>query len=108
MAYESPITIMENEAKRIVKETENGIVAEISKQYGVEVDKEELTKALLYDRQQYDKGYKDALAEIRERVEKVIAEIHTLDDLNPDYPMDRTIHVSKWAVIEIINKYLGE
>ncbi len=45
---------------------------------------------------------------LKDGIEKAKAEIHTLDDLNPDYPMDRTIHVSKWAVIDIINKYLGE
>ena len=54
---------------------------------------------------------KDLKAEnkrLKDGIAKVKAEIRTLDDLNPDYPMDRTIHVSKWAVIDIINKYLGE
>lgn len=32
--------------------------------YGVRVDKEALIKALMYDRQQYEKGYADAKAEM--------------------------------------------
>ena len=92
MAYESPITILETEARRIVKETEDGIVTEISKQYGVEVDKEELTKALLYDRQQYDKGYKDALAEVKE----IIKDIRVCPTPKPR-PIDNT---SKQAVYD--------
>ena len=42
----------------------------------------------------------------REKVlDKIRAEIDKLPDLNPDYEMDRTIHVSKWAVFDIIDKY---
>lgn len=51
--WESPIkqilgemhTEMEGECMKVVQ------------QYGFDVDKEELTKALMYDRQQYEKGY---------------------------------------------------
>lgn len=32
--------------------------------YGIVIDKEELLKALKYDRNQYEKGYKDAIANI--------------------------------------------
>lgn len=59
--YESPITIFEGISRQIVTEKEDGIVAQIQQQYGVEVNKDELTKALLYDRGQYDKGYRDGM-----------------------------------------------
>ena len=39
---------------------------------------------------------------------KIRAEIDKLPDLNPDYEMDKTIHVSKWAVFDIIDKYRKE
>ena len=39
-------------------------------------------------------------------IEDIKAEINKLDDLNPDYPMDRTVHISKWAVMEIIDKHI--
>ena len=32
-------------------------------------------------------------------------EIMKLDDINPDYPMDRTIHISRNEVLQIIDKY---
>lgn len=38
-------------------------------------------------------------------LDKIRAEIDKLPDLNPDYEMDKTIHVSKWAVFDIIDKY---
>ena len=38
-------------------------------------------------------------------IEDIKAEINKLDDLNPDYPMDMTVHLSKWEVLQIIDKY---
>lgn len=35
-------------------------------------------------------------------------EIMKLDDINPDYPMDRTIHLSRNEVLQIIDKYKEE
>ena len=49
---------------------------------------------------------KDRFRTDKSVLEDIKAEIHKLDDLNPDYPMDKTIHVSKWAVIDIINKHM--
>ena len=47
--------------------------------------------------------YKD----LRSRIDKAIEQIRNLDDINPDYPMDRTIHVSRNEVLEIL-KNIGE
>ena len=41
----------------------------------------------------------------REVLDKIRAEIMRLDDINPDYPMDRTIHISRNEVLQIIDKY---
>lgn len=38
-------------------------------------------------------------------LDKIRAEIRKLDDINPDYPMDRTIRVSRNEVLQIIDKY---
>lgn len=47
---------------------------------GVNVDKYELLKALRYDREQYDKGYKDGYnAEIRKFVLELTSRIHKLE-----------------------------
>lgn len=53
--YESPIEVIQ---KNIEMQMENGIYKAVTK-VGINVDKEELLKALNYDRRQYDKGYTD-------------------------------------------------
>ena len=62
--YESPITnyISEIYDKQMV-ERENFILTTVSEKIGVDVNREELIKALKYDRHQYEKGYADAKAE---------------------------------------------
>lgn len=67
MAYESPIEVtiqnmMDSIIKSIEESRENAIVAQISEAYGVSVNKEELAKALAFDRGQYEKGYAEAMA----------------------------------------------
>lgn len=57
--YECPINI-------IMSDIETQFEQEVLKavqQYDISVDKDELVKALNYDRQQYEKGYADAKAE---------------------------------------------
>lgn len=54
--YESPIQLTSN----VRTEVDNEIYRAIMK-YGVNVDKDELIKALRYDRDQYDKGYTDGV-----------------------------------------------
>lgn len=44
----------------------------------------------------------------REVLDKIRAEIMKLDDINPDYPMDRAIHISRNEVLQIIDKYKAE
>lgn len=41
-------------------------------------------------------------------LDNIRAEIMRLDDINPDYPMDRTIHISRNEVLQIIDKYKAE
>lgn len=55
--YESPIEIIEG---AFTTEYENGVMTAVQK-YGVNVDKEELIKALNYDREQYRKGFEDGV-----------------------------------------------
>lgn len=59
--YASPIDmIIDNFQTEVVKEGENYICRAVQK-VGVDVDKDELVKALSYDRNQYEKGYEDGL-----------------------------------------------
>lgn len=58
--YESPIAIIEqkilNEQKKQLK---NALMYEIRMNYHINIDKDDLIRALLYDREQYEKGYQD-------------------------------------------------
>ena len=76
--YESPIDIVETTVNQIcremAKQKEEQIYQTIIK-IGVNVDKEELIKALSYDRDQYNKGFKDGVMEFAERLKKESIEI---------------------------------
>ena len=58
MNWESPVTITQEIASQIARDTDDYIMSEIYKT-GVAVNKEELIKAINYDRDQYNKGYCD-------------------------------------------------
>jgi len=66
--YEPPIRVdffnlepqIRSFTEKINEGYENRIVATIQEKINVQVNKEELIKALAYDRDQYNKGYKDA------------------------------------------------
>jgi len=58
MNWESPVTITQEIASQIARDTDDYIMSEIYKT-GVTVNKEELIKAINYDRDQYNKGYCD-------------------------------------------------
>ena len=62
MSYIPPVEISyeDNVIKEIVKENEERIYQAIIKQ-SIKVDKEELIKAIQYDRHQYEKGYQDGI-----------------------------------------------
>ncbi len=57
--YESPIDVITQGMQLVV---ENGIYKAVEN-YGIHVDKDELLKALRYDRNQYNKGFADGYSE---------------------------------------------
>ena len=63
MSYNSPISIIsqwvDEQVKEMHKQEETAIMTEITKKIGVDVDKDELIRALNYDRNQYEKGFVD-------------------------------------------------
>ena len=54
MSYESPIEIAEKMSNQLEQD-----IMEVVHSYGIKVNKDELIKALAYDRGQYEKGYVD-------------------------------------------------
>lgn len=57
VGYDSPIKMYE---RQLQKDLENGIIEAVER-VGIFVDRDELVKALHYDRKQYEKGYQDGL-----------------------------------------------
>ena len=61
MAYESPITLMTEKIANDLSNKMEGLIMECVQRVGVSVDKDELVRAMNYDRGQYEKGYRDGL-----------------------------------------------
>jgi 8-oxo-dGTP pyrophosphatase MutT (NUDIX family) len=59
--YESPIELMIGKFYTQMQEKQEAAILEAIQEINVVVDKEELLKALEYDRGQYEKGYNDCL-----------------------------------------------
>ena len=69
--YKSPVTIHEQIVNDLIADYQDGKNKAICKaivKIGIDVNKEELIKALHYDRQQYKKGYEDAVKDFAERL----------------------------------------
>jgi len=59
MSYESPITMYTDRIIKDIVEKQDGYLMECVHKVGFDINKEELAKALEYDRDQYDKGFHD-------------------------------------------------
>lgn len=58
--YQSPIEIIYNQIQcDFEKQLEKNVIQAVQS-YGIKVDRDELIKALQYDRRQYEKGFEDA------------------------------------------------
>lgn len=76
--YESPITqIMSDISTHMIQEKENQLMMQMRQTIGYDLDKEELIKALQYDRDQYHKGFTDALKNKQELSDLIC-------DINPE------------------------
>ena len=104
--YKSPIEIvMEELFQKMDEDFENSVFKAVQK-VGINVDKEELLKALIYDRGQYDEGYEDAMNEIKH------PQPLKFEDLTPgmwvyDAPYEEIVRIkeiesNEWIFLEYI------
>ena len=70
--YESPITVEIHEIQRNFNRKIDTLILEEIRKYDVKVDKDELIKALKYDRNQYEKGYADGKKEAAREILQII------------------------------------
>lgn len=73
--YESPITVVYDNLRQQFEDH----VFKIAQDIIVDVDKDELIMALNYDRGQYDKGYKDGMKALAQRVYSIIRDTDMSD-----------------------------
>lgn len=64
MSYRSPIDIIYGDIQTKVE----GDIVKAIQGYNINVDKDELIKALNYDRNQYSKGYKDGIKDVLDKI----------------------------------------
>ena len=98
--YEPPIEIMVKDKvlADIGEKTDNAIMLEITQQFGVDVDKHELIRALAFDRGQYDEGFADG---VKEGIQKTL---RTLSMCGPVYICDACKHVAKKGIEDPCNR----
>ena len=88
--YESPITgYIGQLSQQLIEQRDNEVVARISEQIAVDVNKEELIKALNYDRNQYNEGYRRGYRDGKEKASTVPIKI-TKDGKTWDAYLDKS------------------
>jgi len=99
--YKSPIDVIYGDIYTQMVQDEEDLVMKAIRNVKVNVDKEELIKALKYDRNQYIKGYedgrKDVLAIIRAKIEQSIKDLDEFSDFGRMYGLQ--------IALDIIDKY---
>lgn len=104
--YASPIEKIYGELQtQLVQEDENMVMKAIRKAE-IYVDKEELIKALQYDRKQYAKGYSDGKSDVLDRIKAEIGEqvLESLSDGGDDWFTAEKVN----ECLDIIDKYKAE
>lgn len=77
--YESPIEKIYGDIQsQIIKQDEEHLMYTVDQAIGYDIDKEELLKALQYDREQYNKGYGDCKADMLAKIKQARDEIQQL------------------------------
>ena len=85
--YESPITMLYGKIKQEIEQKEEAAIYKAIEECEIAVDKEELIKALQYDRRQYEKGKADMIEKIkqtREEIDELKREIKDLLQQNAE------------------------
>lgn len=89
MSYNSPINVIsqmvDEHIKEMQKQEETAIMAEITRKIGVDIDKDELIRALNYDRNQYEKGFFDGMMSGRNEVESKLVHLSSSHCIGSEY-----------------------
>lgn len=101
--YKAPIEIfrvVDDIIQQVEKGTEKAVHQAVIK-CGVNVDKEELKKALMYDREQYDKGYVDGVREFVKKIREIFFRYSHLHSYASKARVDEITNHCEGAKIEM-------
>lgn len=107
--YESPITLYDQipTIMTAFDAQKDNYVCECVERIGVNVNKEELLRALSYDREQYNKGYEDGRKDIIEEIEELIRN-NGAYEMNPMKGSDEAFEIVMSILRQVkepINRY---
>lgn len=84
IGYQSPIRILYEGIDSIQEQQKNEVIKYVRK-YGIYVDKEELQKALNYERNQYAKGFQDGRKSVKiDTIKEIDRLIERLEELKSE------------------------
>lgn len=107
--YESPIEVTISDIMTEFKQNQEKQIYETIQRMSVNVSKEELIKALNYDRQQYEKGYNDAIEEFAEEIKKIFAPtVSTLFYISETLVEVSKQHISPEEALKDMRAFLSE
>ena len=119
--YESPIEKIYGELQTQIEQEDENIVMKAVRDVGITVDKEELIKALQYDRKQYIKGYSDGKSDVLDKIRTEILDTLYVDSLifgelidfkngkiDADDVIDEFNRVTRQEVLKVIDTYKKE
>lgn len=109
--YKSPIEVFYQQVHVGIEESVEDAVYKAVKNVGSCVNKEELVQALMYDRDQYERGFEDAKViigkQIIEEVEKLTKCPYGDKCLGANCPSNTDCMLMGEHVIEIVKEYCG-
>lgn len=116
--YESPINIIYNQIESDLNEKIEKDIYEVVQKYWIIVDKEELLKALRYDRDQYEKGYAEGrnqeylnnleqLKQIKEEINNISTKIFIGDNYACYGITNKSAEDFKDEVMKILDRYIS-
>lgn len=99
--YVSPITVKLHEIQRNYNRKLDTLILNEIRKYDVKVDKDELVKALKYDRNQYEKGYANGKKDAAEKILTTIYRRIRYATFQQTFALEVVKHVANELEIEL-------
>lgn len=94
--------------QQIEKQQEDQVMLTVNQSIGYDIDKQELIKALQYDREQYSKGYRDCKSDMLDKVKQARRELDKLPIYGAKFTDCFRIHLDREEVFAILDKLIAE